>query len=187
MIEQEILIYTHKITSRNKYIFNLFFHHILNVKHRITSDDGVFKEYSGAKFSYTLHPLNDELFFLSKHLLFETGIKEQTISVYDWEDSKIFFPTGKNSAMPFDPFAAGFYLVSRYEEYLPHIRDKHNRFDAKESLAFQNNFLHKPLVNEWAKKVKHLISERFREFQFPETAYRFISTIDIDNAFAYRE
>ncbi|MEO6882515.1 MAG: polysaccharide deacetylase family protein [Bacteroidia bacterium] len=187
MIDSELLIYTHKITSRNKFVFNLFFRDVLHVKHRMTSDAAVFKNYLGAKFSYTLHPLENELFFLSKNLLFEMGIKEQAISIYDWEGSKIFFPTGKNSALPFDPFAAAFYLVSRYEEYLPHIRDRHDRFDAKESLAFQNNFLDKPLVNTWAKRVKQIILGYFPDFHFPESTYHFVSTIDIDNAYAYRE
>jgi hypothetical protein len=43
--------------------------------------------------------------------------------------------------LPFDPLAATFYLVSRYEEYLPFIPDEHGRFPAKQSFAFSNGFL----------------------------------------------
>ncbi len=186
-MKDSILIYTHKITHRNKYIFNLLFKDILGVEFNLTSNVEEFKNYSGAKISYTLHPLTNEVFFASRNLLFETGITEQSISVFDFNNIKVFFAVGKESILPFDVFAASFYLVSRYEEYLPHIRDEHDRFHAKNSLAFTNYFLNKPFINNWANCIKQILTEKFPQFQFPEKKYKFISTIDIDNAYAYRE
>lgn len=182
-----LLIYTHKITHRNKYTFNLMFKDIIGIDFTLTTDVEEFERYDGAKLSYTHNPITDELFFTSRHLLFETGINEQNISVFEYEDHKVFFATGKASALPFDVFAASFYLVSRYEEYLPHIRDIHDRFDAKDSLAFMNGFLEKPVVNTWALLVKGLLQKKFPDLFFPEKKFEFISTLDIDNAYAYRE
>ena len=181
------LIYTHKITHRNKYIFNLIFKDILQFDFSLTSDQDEFVKNSGAKLSYTHNPLSDEVFFSSRNLLFENGITEQNISVFDFNSNKVFFATGKSSALPFDVFAASFYLVSRYEEYLPHIRDEHDRFDAKDSLAFMNGFLQKPVVNIWSKWIKEILLKKYPHLVFPEKKYQFISTIDIDNAYAYRE
>lgn len=182
-----ILVYTHRITNRNRFIFHFIFHDILGVQPRITTDPDEFSKFNGAKLSYSSHALGDELLFQSRNILFETGINEQNITVSDHEGVKVFFATGKNSVLPFDPFAASFYLVSRYEEYLPHIRDVYDRFDAKESLAFQNGFLQKPVVDIWAMMVKAEIHKRFPSLVFGERKYRHISTIDIDNAYAYRE
>ncbi|MCW3085878.1 MAG: hypothetical protein JWP12_3244 [Bacteroidetes bacterium] len=182
-----LLIYTHKITHRNKYIFNLLFKDTLGVDFTLTDNEEEFKKQSGAKISYSNNPVENELHFISRHLLFETGITEQNISVFEYNSEKVFFATGKASALPFDVFAASFYLVSRYEEYLPHIRDEHDRFDAKDSLAFTNNFLHKPLINIWANWLKKVILKKYPEVIFFEKKYEFISTIDIDNAYAYRE
>ncbi len=182
-----LLIYTHKITNRSKYIFNLIFKDIAGINFSLTTDIEEFKKYSRPKLSYTNSPLCDELFFISRNLLFETGITEQNISVFDFNNNKVFYAVGKASALPFDAFAASFYLVSRYEEYLPHIRDEHDRFDAENSLAFANGFLQKPLVNIWALLIKELIQKKYPTFIFPEKKYQFISTIDIDNAYAYRE
>ncbi len=182
-----LLIYTHKITHRNKYIFNLLLKDTLGVDFALTDDEADFKKQQGAKISYSSYPLEDELHFISRHLLFETGITEQNISVFEYNSEKVFYATGKVSALPFDIFAASFYLVSRYEEYLPHIRDEHDRFDAKDSLAFANNFLHKPLINIWANWLKNVILKKYPQVIFPEKKYEFISTIDIDNAYAYRE
>ncbi len=182
-----LLIYTHKITHRNKYIFNLIFKDILGIDFALTNDADEFKKHGSAKLSYTNNPLEDELFFISRNLLFETGINEQNISVFEFNSNKVFYATGKASGLPFDVFAASFYLVSRYEEYLPHIRDEHDRFEAKDSLAFLNNFLSKPVVNIWAGWVKDLLLKKYPDLFFPQKKYEFISTIDIDNAYAYRE
>ena len=182
-----LLVYTHKITHRNKYIFNLIFKDILQIDFKLSSDIEEFKNENTAKLSYTLNPINDELFFVSRSLLFETGITEQNISVFDFKENKAFFATGKASALPFDIFAASFYLVSLYEEYLPHIRDEHDRFEAKDSLAYNHGFLQKPLINIWCEWIKELLTEKYPEIVFPKKKFEFISTIDIDNAYAYRE
>ena len=182
-----LFIYTHKITHRNKYIFNLVFKDILGIDFTLTADVEQFKIFNGPKISYTINPVADELFFTSRNLLFETGITDQNISVFDFNNNKVFFATGKSSALPFDIFAASFYLVSRYEEYLPHIRDEHDRFDAKDSLAFLNGFLQKPVVNIWVTWMKQLLSEKYPQLIFSKNKYQFVSTIDIDNAYAYRE
>ncbi len=182
-----LLIYTHKITHRNKYIFNLIFKDYLNIDFALTDNAEEFKNYTFPKLSYTINPLADELFFTSRNLLFESGITEQNISIFEYNNEKVFFATGKASTLPFDVFAASFFLVSRYEEYLPHIRDEHDRFDAKDSLAYQNNFLHKPLVNIWALWIKNALKNKYPQLQFPERKYQFVSTIDIDNAYAFRE
>jgi hypothetical protein len=182
----EVLVYTHKLTSRARYTFRLYFGELLGLKLKVTDNIDEFAAATGAKVSYTLQPVSDELFFYSRNLLFETGISEQNIAVTDKDGAPVFFATGKASALPFDPFACGFYLVSRYEEYLPHIRDSNDRFDAHNSLAYQHKFLDKPVVNEWALLIRQKLEEKFPGLKFPTRQYRYEPTIDIDNAYAYR-
>ena len=88
---------------------------------------------------------------------------------------------------PFDIFAASFYLAARYEEYLPHKKDHFNRFDADQSLAFKEDFLHQPVINIWVNKLVEGLQEVYSEFKIPERSYKFITTIDVDNAYAYKE
>ncbi|MBL7889071.1 MAG: polysaccharide deacetylase family protein [Bacteroidia bacterium] len=165
----------------------MIFKDYLSIDFSLTDNVEEFKNSTAPKLSYTLNPIADELFFTSRNLLFESGITEQNISIFEYNNEKVFFATGKASALPFDVFSASFFLVSRYEEYLPHIRDEHDRFDAKDSLAFQNNFLQKPLVNIWALWIKNALKNKYPQLQFPERKYQFVSTIDIDNAYAFRE
>ncbi|MBC8487883.1 MAG: polysaccharide deacetylase family protein [Bacteroidetes bacterium] len=183
-----ILIYTNKVTNRIKYIFNLIFRELLNVDIELTSNKEDFIAFEGIKFSYAKQPLDNELFFAAGNLLFERGITNIELSFIEFEGMPAFFPVYmKESVMPFDPFAASFYLISRYEEYLPYRKDEYGRFHAKESIAYKKGFLQKPLVNIWALKIGEIIKERYPSISFPGKKYKFVPTIDIDAAWAYRQ
>jgi hypothetical protein len=56
-----------------------------------------------------------------------------------------------------DIFASIFFMLSRWEEYANKTRDKYGRFQAEESLAFKNNFLDRPVVNEYCLLLWNLI------------------------------
>jgi len=182
-----LLIYANELTARLRYTFELLFTRILQAEIEFTDDVTRFNAHPGARISYGTQAVSDELFFYADRLLFEKGIEDQQISVFEWEGNKAFFATHPKYIFPFDPFAASFYLVSRYEEYLPHIRDAHDRFNTAESLAAQKNFLQKPLVNIWARKIKEAVLKKYPGEKFQRPEYKFISTIDIDNAYAYLE
>ena len=94
-----------------------------------------------------------------------------------WDDVPCFFNAGSKSSIPYDIFAASFFLISRYEEYLPHVRDKHERFNPEQSIAYKFRFLEKPVVDLWAMKLKEVLSEKFPKFEFPEREFNYISTI----------
>ena len=183
-----ILIYTHKITNRTKYIFNLMIRQLLGVDVKFTTDAEEFSSFDGVKFTYCNERLGDELFFTSCKLLFERGITTQELSFTEYDGLPAFYPVySKESALPFDPFAAAFYLVSRYEEYLPYRKDKYGRFQSSESLAHAKGFLQKPLINIWALQIGEILKQKFPGFSFPGTKYEFIPTIDIDAAWSYKQ
>lgn len=182
-----MLIYTTRTTSRMRYIFNLIFAELLGVKYTFTNDIEEFRSFEGVKFNYSDAQIDDELFLVARPLLFKRGTLEIETSVIAYDGSIVFFPTyKKNSIFPFDPFAASFFFVSRYEEYLPHIKDKFGRYDPKESLAYKNGLITKPLVNIWAYEIAKKIKEKYPEFTINPPKYKFIPTIDVDLAFMYR-
>lgn len=182
-----LLVLTPQITNRLRYIFNLMFFDLLGLEPVFTTSHDEFTAFSGAKLSYGVNVSDSELFFASNRLLFETGISACEINCFSPSGTKAFFPVyQKTSALPFDVFAASFFLVSRYEEYLPHMRDEHGRFKAAQSEAFSNGFLRKPLVNLWSLELKKILEARFPGLEFRLPVFRFIPTIDIDAAFAYK-
>lgn len=185
--ENKLLILVNSVNPRLQYAFQLLLHDTTGVDFQLTTDRNQFENHPGPKFSYTDHSLNTELHFTPHRLLFEKGIHEQHVNVFEWDGTFAMFGTHHQSALPFDPFAASFYLASRYEEYMPHLRDAHDRFEAESSLAFQKNFLTKPLINIWAEKLKALLKQHFPKIEIHDRKYRFISTLDIDNAWAFRQ
>jgi hypothetical protein len=181
-----ILVYSHKITPRVRYVFKHVFTRVLLIPVDFTTKVEEFVAHNGPKMSYAKTALGNEFFVRSNQLLFEQGVNDLEINIQQWDAVPCFFNAGAKSSIPFDIFAASFYLISRYEEYLPHVKDIHQRYTAEESLAFKNKFLEKPVVDIWAYKLLHHIQEKFPNYKYKTRAYQFISTIDIDNAFAYK-
>ncbi len=181
-----LLVYTHKITPRLNYIFKHYFVRILQIPVVFTTKVNEFVAHNGPKITYSRTALGSEFFIRSHDLLFEQGINDIDINISLWDDTPCFFAAGENSSIPFDIFAAGFYLISRYEEYLPHVQDIHERFPAEESLAVKNGFIEKPVVDIWAYKFLELLKEKFPNYTYENREFNLISTIDIDVAFAYK-
>ena len=180
-----LLIYTHKITPRFSYIMKQIFEKILGVEIGYATKVEDFIKHSGPKMTYTKQPLQNEFFVRSNDLLFEQGINDVPISVMDWDGTPCFFGADERSNFPFDVFAASFYLLSRYEEYLPHVKDIHGRFSPKDSVAYQNNFLHKPVVDIWAFKLLAELQERFPELKGGIRNYRYTSLMDVTTSHCY--
>lgn len=180
------MVYTSKITSRLSYSFKLIFKRILRMEVVFTTDLEEFKAHQGAKISYTKNPVCDELFFRNHLLLFEQGIRDVEFKVHDWDGVPAFFSVGEQSAVPYDIFAAAFFLTSRYEEYYPQVHDMYDRYDATNSTAFQNGFLELPVVDIWANRILDLLKAKFPQCQFPDKQYQQISTINVNEAFAYK-
>ena len=181
-----ILVFTHKITPRVRYIFKHILTRTLLIPVDFTTKVEEFVAYNGPKLSYTKTPLGNEFFIKSNDLLFEQGVNDLDFTIQKWDNVPCFFNTNLKSTIPFDIFASSFYLISRYEEYLPHVKDIFGRYTAEQSLAFKHNFLEKPVVDIWAYKFLEILKEKFPEYEFKKREYEYISTIDIDNAFAYK-
>ncbi|WBX77504.1 hypothetical protein PG911_04355 [Tenacibaculum ovolyticum] len=162
------------------------FTRILQIQIKFTGKVEDFVAYNGPKFSYTNVALGKEFFVKSNELLFEQGVKDFQIDVKKWDGVPCFFEIEEQSEIPFDIFAASFYLISRYEEYLQQKKDSHERFSATESVAFKNGFLEKPVVDIWAYKFLETLKIKFPTYEHPTRKYQYISTIDVDNAFAYK-
>ena len=182
-----LLVYTHKITPRFKYTFNHICKRVLGLEVSFTSKIEDFIAHNSLKMSYARQPLSNELFVRSNALLFENGLSDLDINVQPWDNTKGFFATGERSDLPFDIFAASFYLLSRYEEYMPHVKDNYGRFMAKESLAYTHKFLNQPVVDIWAYKLRAVLQKRFPNYKFPERSFKIKPVIDVPTAYYFKQ
>lgn len=181
------LIFTHKITPRFSYTMKHIFNKMLFVNVDFTTKLEDFIAHSGPKITYTKQPLQNEFFIKSSNLLFEQGIVDFDVLVENWDEIPCFFSTNERSNLPFDIFAATFYLISRYEEYLPHVKDHHGRYPHTESLAYKNGFLEIPVVDMWIEKFKKIILEKFPEIVFPKKEFKHLNLIDVASAYCFKK
>ena len=79
-----------------------------------------------------------------------------------------------------DIFASSFFMLTRWEEYVNKTRDKHNRFPAIESLAYKNNFLNRPVVNEYVEMLWNMLNFLGCKQERKKREFKLVLTHDVD-------
>lgn len=161
----KLLIYVPLISPRIKYIFGFIFNDILRTEIDFTINKEEFLQSNLPKMSYSEQPIGNELFFKSKHLLFEHKILAQQIRTTDFGEMKVPFSVSK-STLPFDVFTASFYFLSRYEEYMHHEKKNSESYTFKDSLQYQLKLLKIPIIDNWALILKNILLKRFPDLTF---------------------
>ncbi|MEI7475167.1 MAG: polysaccharide deacetylase family protein [bacterium] len=62
-----------------------------------------------------------------------------------------------------DIFSSVFFMLSRWEEYVNPVKDSIGRFPAIASIAYKNNFLERPVVNEYVEMLWNML--KYYNFQ----------------------
>ncbi len=183
-----VLIFVHKSSPRLQYIAAFIFKELIKTPYSITSHKESFINFEGIKINYTEEKIaEDEIHIHPSGLLHQQGIQPQEIEIFESIGNAAFFRSflQQQNNYPFDIFAATFYLLTRYEEYLPHKKDKYGRYDHTNSLAFNHNFLHLPLLNIWIDDFLKTLQKRYPQIHFTWTDFKFIPTYDVDIAYSY--
>ena len=180
-----MLLYSSTITPRLQYLADFSGKEIFGKSFELTADKEYYLNSNTAKINYSSERFSTDKFWLKPHpLLFENSISEQPVQCFEANGKKAFFKT--EGDFPFDIFAASFYLLSRYEEYLPHRKDMYGRYAHENSLAFREGFLDRPLINEWVQLFKDVLKDKFPRLTFHQPRFTFLPTYDIDIAWSYK-
>lgn len=179
-----MLLYAPVITPRLRYMASFAGTMITGQPLALTDNNTEAQNYQGPLINYSSNRVRQlEYHIYPQGLLFETGIKSIKPEVTVEDGLPAFFITaGQHS---FDVLAASFYLISRYEEYLPSTPDSYGRFDHRHSLAWQAQFLDRPLVNEWMNQLRAKLAQQFGTLPQPPRPVSFLPTYDIDIAWSY--
>lgn len=180
----KLLVHVDKITPRVNYVFEHLLNALLGVQPELTTNAEKYADFNGPKFSYDTTPM-DGLHFGAVELLSEEGINHFEPDHSTHNVIPTYFSVDQG-ALPFDPFAAAFFTLSRYEEYTTVERDKHGRFQADRSTLTRIGALEKPVVDHWAMMIAEKITAQFPELKLQLRPYKDLFTVDVDNAFAYK-
>jgi hypothetical protein len=182
----QILVFVDAISNRLQYIFSHILGEMLGFEVVFTQRNGDFDHFIGPKIAYSSTKFHNSISIVPHSLLFQEGISNQSVVISNWNSTPIFFETDKNADIPFDLFSAAFFLISRYEEYLPFDKDLHGRFQSANSITYRYGFLDIPVVDIWVNRLAEIIKHRFPGVAIKDKGFSFIPTIDIDNAYAYK-
>ncbi|MGA2407628.1 MAG: polysaccharide deacetylase family protein [Bacteroidales bacterium] len=178
-----VKIYAVENASRLRYIAGIILGDILGLSWEVITDKRKLGKHP--VINYSSENLNGSFKIIPDSILFEKGIAPKEIIIGEWKGLPIFFRTASDSDLPFDIFAASFFLVSRYEEYLEFQPDEYGRFQASSSIALKYGFLGKPIVDLWARELAKAFLKRFPTIAFRRNEYNALLTIDTDQPFAY--
>jgi len=182
-----LLIYAKAKTNRLRYTCELVFNELLGIDFSITTNFQEFGTIDLPKINYGDEKLKKVPFIKAHNLLFDFGIKDIKFEVENKGEVPLLFVTDdEHCDLKFDPFAAIFYMVSRYEEYLPFKADKFGRFPSKASIAHKHQFLQQPVVNLWVNRIKNILSAYYPNIKYKQPKAKLKLTFDIDMAYAYR-
>lgn len=185
-----IVIFSANPSPRLEYVLKVFFEHFCPQAYTLTYDKNEYLRLEGLKINYSKVPVAPhEVWISPETLLFQSSLQLYPVQVI-WEKGCpwLAFAEKKEGMLPADPFASAFYLLSRYEEYLPFTPDQHGRFTAAHSLAQREGFLQMTVVQRWLYALLNLVQEKNPEFSWETPAYTFAPTYDVDMpwAFSYR-
>jgi hypothetical protein len=182
-----LIILSDNVSPRLQYITEFFFGIHWSLDFTLTTSVEEFLATDAIKINYTATPQPGPVVnIIPGELLFEKNTFRQPIKVLSEDGMNVFFRFSKDEDIyPFDIFAAAFYLLSRYEEYLPHTTDIHDRYAAENSLAFQHGFLKIPLVNIWLSHFEQFIKKRYSQFKPGQRSFKFLPTFDVDTAYEW--
>lgn len=185
-----VLLFAPKINHRIQYIVKFVLKEICGLEYLVTSSAEEFLNFRGAKINYSFREFDCEaLRICPSDFLFQKGIKDFSPEIREGNPYPVLFPQNHTQVkchLNYDIFAAAFYLISRYEEYLPYLEDRYGRFEADQSVAYQKGFLEVPLVDIQAMELKRKLMEMFPFLTPHKRSFTFIPTYDIDVAYAYK-
>ncbi len=184
-----------------KWIFTWVFDRLSNFTYQLecTKEKDVILSFNGKQLSlpqYFLGKIKDNR--LDQECLPKLPLKEWVVDWPELEDRlvdghlPILFGTAgylqinkREYILNLDVLGTCFFLLTRYEELISSIRDKHNRFRAIDSLAFQAGFVERPLADEYIEVLFALMKKIWPDLDFVHKQGDFQISHDVDEPGLY--
>ncbi|SFM05040.1 polysaccharide deacetylase family protein [Pelosinus propionicus] len=192
--------------NERKYIYDVIFREFLGVDYRTVVEDRqnvcIQSEYDNKKnlfisdelfatlqskwltiFSLPVQPLS--IWHIEQKEITELVVQEKMPIIYGNKlESNTYLSCDEHAIkLSIDIFGSAFFMLTRYEEVVKGERDQHNRFPASASLAFQEDFLERPIINEYVEILWWALKKLWPGLQRKQRDFRIIPTHDVDSPF----
>ncbi|NEP55947.1 MAG: hypothetical protein F6K31_02840 [Symploca sp. SIO2G7] len=96
-----------------------------------------------------------------------------------------FFQLSENKIyLGLDIFGSAFFMLTRYEEIVKPDCDQHDRFPAHASLAYQEGFLERPIINEYLEILWAAMKQLWPKVQRKPRELKTLVSCDVDNPYS---
>ena len=196
-----IKIYIPKnFTKINEYASKIIFEEIFGLSYKIFthSKDQIEIHYDSSDKTITLSSefsnKAKDLWLSPNHLPEEIKYFNLKNSIFDLSEfisdkipvlygNNILEMNNNNISLDIDIFGTTFFMLSRYEECFENDLDSHKRFKAKNTIAYKNNFLDRPIVNEYSEILWRLMKYLWPNIVRKKRKFRAIVSCDVDHPF----
>ena len=184
-MSNSILIYSDKRSNRLTYIGNYVFGNRCGLEVSFTNNPAELDVADCPIINYSFDANLPGILVRPAKLLFEKWPTLQEIDVDSSGEIPLLF-SDSNSKFGHDPFAAAFYLLSRYEEYLPFVQDVHNRFLSTASILSKYKAVEVPLVDAYISNIRNELKVNYQHIVLSSESFRDEVTVDVDQLLMYR-
>jgi hypothetical protein len=191
----EITIPNNNINER-RYIIDILFDEFLDLNYNITVGSNnyeiilengntlIIEDHFFNQYSNELEYLNPESIPSKVEFTKNDFLVEDDIPIL--YGSATFNPQSSIFICGIDIFASSFFMLTRWEEYVNKNRDSHNRFPAIESVASKNNFLDRPIVNEYVEMLWNMLKYLGVNQKRKKTDHQLFLTHDVDELYMWK-
>ena len=151
-----------------------------NINERKYILDVVFNEFLGLEYELKTGSNNYEIRLENGKIL---SIKDTFFNKYPTDLSYLKLENIPDKITDLDIFSSCFFMLTRWEECVNKNRDSHDRFPAYESLAFKQDFLDTPIVNEHVEILKNTLLELDSTLLFKKHVSKTYISCDVDQPF----
>lgn len=146
--------------------------------------DIFFQKYCNKQFTSALLPSKPLSLWNVARDLAEAQITKSIIPIIygkPLESGKWFEHKGNTIRLGLDITGSVFFMLIRFEEIVVPDRDEHNRFPARASLAYQEGFLERPIVDEYVEILWTCMQRLWPRLKRKERNYQVFLTHDVDH------
>ena len=177
-------------TEERLYTLKVLIKNILGLDYTIQSDSGIsdtyicfddkticIKDHFFGRYSQPLSYLSAQNIAKPNYFSCIFSPEESTPVLYGDDECLI---SDNDIICGIDIIASAYFMLSRWEEYCHKNRDRHNRFLGNDSVAYRYNFLHRPIVNEYAAIIWNMLKHLNFDGDRAENKFECHITHDID-------
>ncbi|WP_159446773.1 polysaccharide deacetylase family protein [Anaerovibrio lipolyticus] len=106
--------------------------------------------------------------------------------IYGWANNEEYYSDSCDMGkitIGIDIFGSAFFMLTRYEEIVNKNRDEYDRFPARESLAFKEGFIERPIINEYVEILWLAIHTLWPNVKRKQRHFNILPTHDVDRPF----